>query len=76
MGIEPGTLVSIYLVTGKDTMTYSAPVEFVHAALARKHARENPSGKKRRTFSKAVTGEERQAERAREEARLANDDQP
>jgi hypothetical protein len=49
-GIEPGTLVSIYLVTqrtGKDTMTYFAPIEFVHATLARKHARENPSGNRR-----------------------------
>ena len=27
---------------------YSAPIEFVHAALARKFQRENPSGKTRR----------------------------
>lgn len=33
--------------TGKENMTYSAPIEWLHAALARKHQRENPTDKKR-----------------------------
>ena len=51
LGVSPESMLSIRLIptrTGKEPMTYSAPIEFVHAALARKHARENPSGKKRR----------------------------
>jgi hypothetical protein len=53
LGVSPESVLSIKLInnrTGKEPMTYSASVEFVHATLARKHARENPSGKKRRRF--------------------------
>ena len=50
LGVSPESMLSIKLMetrTGKENMTYSASIEFVHAALARKHVRENPTGKKR-----------------------------
>ena len=53
LGVSPESMLTIKLInsrTGKDTMTYSASVEKVHATLARWHAKEHPSGKKRRRF--------------------------
>ena len=44
IGVERGKMIAISLGVGK---VYTAPIEFVYAALARKHARENPTGKKR-----------------------------
>jgi hypothetical protein len=51
LGVSPESVISISLInsrTGKDTMTYSASVEKVHATLARWHAKEHPTGKRRR----------------------------
>jgi hypothetical protein len=51
LGVSPESVLSIKLIntrTGKDTMTYSASVEKVHATLARWHAKEHPTGKRRR----------------------------
>jgi hypothetical protein len=45
IGIEPGTMLTIALRGGK---TYSASVEKVHKAMAAWHAKEHPTGKKRR----------------------------
>ena len=54
LGISPGHTLTIKLIgnrTNRDaTMTYSAPVGKVHQAMARWHAKEHPSGKKRRRF--------------------------
>ena len=50
LGVSPESMLSIKLMenrTGKENMTYSAPIEWLHATLARKHQRENPTGKKR-----------------------------
>jgi hypothetical protein len=48
IGISPGsTPLTISLGGGK---TYSAPIEKVHAALQRWHAREHPTGRKPRRF--------------------------
>ena len=46
LGIEPGTMITVS--RGCHSKQYSASIEFVHAALARQHARENPTGRKRR----------------------------
>lgn len=45
IGIPRESLVTVALGDGKR---YSAPIEKVHKALARWHAKEHPSGKKRR----------------------------
>ncbi len=42
IGIPPGHTLSIALASGKQ---YSAPIEWIHTAMSRKHQRENPSGK-------------------------------
>ena len=49
LGVSPESMLTIKLIntrTGKDTMTYSASVEKVHATLARWHAKEHPTGKR------------------------------
>jgi len=46
IGIEPGSVLTISL--GADSKGYSAPIEKIHATLARWHAREHPTGKRRR----------------------------
>ena len=53
LGVSPESALTIKLInrrTGKDTMTYSASVEWIHQAMARKFQRENPTptGKPRR----------------------------
>jgi hypothetical protein len=51
LGVSPDSVLSIRLSnsrTGKETMAYSASVEKVHATLARWHAKEHPTGKRRR----------------------------
>jgi len=45
LGIPPGAGISIALANGKR---YTAPIEWIHAAMSRKHQRENPTGKHRR----------------------------
>jgi hypothetical protein len=50
LGVSPESVLSINLIpnrTGKEPMTYSAPIEKVYATLQRWHAKEHPSGKKR-----------------------------
>jgi hypothetical protein len=46
LGIEPGDMLSLSLRGGGKR--YTASVEWLHATLARKHQRENPTGRKRR----------------------------
>ena len=45
IGVERGKMIAISLGVGQQ---YTAPIEKVHATLARWHAKEHPSGKKRR----------------------------
>ena len=45
INISPGRTLTIALAGGKQ---YTAPIEWIHAAMARKHQRENPTGKRRR----------------------------
>jgi hypothetical protein len=45
IGIEPGTVFVIALGGGSE---YRAPIEKIHAAMGRWHAKEHPTGKKRR----------------------------
>jgi hypothetical protein len=50
LGVSPESVLSINLIpnrTGKEPMTYSAPIEKVYATLQRWHAKEHPTGKKR-----------------------------
>ena len=46
LGIEPGTMITIS--RGCDSKQYSAAIEKIHATLARWHAKEHPTGKRRR----------------------------
>jgi hypothetical protein len=50
IGIEPGSTFTIS--GGGNAKEYSAPIEKVHAALSRWHAKEHPTGRKRRRFSR------------------------
>jgi hypothetical protein len=52
IGIEPGSTFTISS-SGADRKEYSAPIEKVHQTLARWHAKENPTGKKRRKLFKS-----------------------
>ena len=45
IGVERGKMIAISLGVGK---VYTAPVEKVHATLARWHAKQHPIGKRRR----------------------------
>ena len=50
IGVECGQVLSINLIpnrTGKEPMTYSAPIEKVYATLQRWHVKEHPTGRKR-----------------------------
>jgi hypothetical protein len=50
LGVSPESMLSINLIpnrTGKEPMTYSAPIEKVYATLQRWHTKEHPIGKKR-----------------------------
>ena len=62
IGVAPGATLGIAL-TG-DGKIYRAPIEKVHAALARWHQKANPAGQRRRRF---LTSSEQLK-------RLANDD--
>ena len=53
LGVSPESIVTIHLMNyraGRGTTKYSATVEWLHTTLARKHQRENPTGRKRRRF--------------------------
>ena len=50
IGAECGQVLSINLIpnrTGQEPITYSAPIEKIHATLARWHSKEHPTGRKR-----------------------------
>lgn len=51
LGVCPESVLSIRLRdnrTGHDTVTYSATIEKIHHTLARWHAKEHPTGQRRR----------------------------
>jgi hypothetical protein len=51
IGISPGSMLTISL--GVDHEQYSAPIEKIHQILARWHAKEHPTGKRRRRLFKS-----------------------